>query len=89
MQSTILPKDAAGQVERYAHLMDDFQRRMSASKADEYLGLDHGTVSRAWRRGEIQPYIMPDHPKRPLFTPLMLAEWLDTYCRPSVHQYPS
>ncbi len=89
MQETILAANSATeQVVYYASLISDFHQRMSASKADDYLGIDHGSVNRAWKRGEIQPYVMPDHPKRALFTPLMLAEWLDKYCRPEVKSLP-
>ena len=87
-ENMIATNHAAEQIARYAQLVSDFQQRMSASKADDFLGIDHGSVSRAYRRGEIRPYVMPDHPKRPLYTPLMLAEWLEKYCRPEVQVLP-
>ena len=67
-------------IDYYATLLSDFRSAMSANAADEFLKVDHGTVKRAWLRGEITAYRMPG--KKVLkFTPLALAKWLDTYCR--------
>lgn len=89
MQDTSLAvQTASEQIAHFAHLLSDFQQRMPASKADDFLGIDHGSIERAYRRGEIRPYIMPDHPNRRLYTPSILGEWLEKYCRPPAINVP-
>lgn len=68
-------------IEYYAAVLDDFQHSMYASAADEFLGVDNGTIGKAYRRGEIKGYRLPDK-KLPKFGPLALGMWLDEYCKP-------
>ena len=62
-------------------ILADFAERMTPTEADRFLGVANGTVSAAIKRGEIKPYRFPDAPTRAHVTPLMLAEWLQGFCR--------
>ena len=86
-KSSIAPSETLDRVVRLAGLLDDFTHKMSAVEADKFLGIRSGTVSRAYRRGEIRPYLIPGS-KHAYYTPMMLAEWLETYARPPAERIP-
>lgn len=62
-------------------ILADFEQRMPPSRADKYLGIKNGTIAAAIKRGEIQPYRLSCEPDRCYVTPMILAEWLDDFCR--------
>ena len=59
--------------------LDEFIDRMTTTEADELLGVRHGTIGAATRRGEIVPYYLPGG-KQPFYSKRMLAQWVKKYC---------
>ena len=59
--------------------LNDFLSAMTPTKADEALGMTHGTVRAAIERGEIEFLRLPNG-KHMKVTPTALAAWVSDYC---------
>lgn len=74
------PADWMGQMlHHYVQLLADYKCRMSPREADRYIGRKADTIRGAIERGEIRYY---KSGKGYEVTPIAIAEWLDTYCKP-------
>ena len=79
MPDSTIPDPVTSTLQNYLALLADYKARMTPRQADRYIGKKSNTILGAIEREEIRYYT---NGKGYEVTPLAIAEWLDTYCKP-------